>query len=301
MRKFLSIVFLGGLTAVTVLALFQIGRVRQLRSAIASNEQRVTGLKCELHSVKLNNEEVAHSGHAIEGECLALQKQIDALTNQTPVASEPPKNKPQSMQNWTDQGMKLTGQNAEYQKVYLDWVRLGYGPRYARLYNSLGLTPDQIQQLECLVQAREQAVWDVLGAAQNQGLTYKDSGVPEMINKAQNEATEKIKELLGAKGYDEFVKASGSTVGSSVTRDIVSVSLYSDAPITVEQADKLEALINGCRKKNLRSGKVEWDKVFAQAGVILTPAQVALFKSQRESSRLNEEMQAIEQKAAAVQ
>jgi len=280
-------------------AIQQNQRLQSSREELTASRQQAERQTQELKLAKIRETEAAKNARTAEEECDALQKRITAMTNQVPSTSEKTASQPPTMQEYGERQLNLAATDPEYQKLSLELNRLGYGASYARFYKDHGLTPEQIARFEELLVARMQASYDLIAAAQTQGIKRNDPAFRKLDNPAQAELAAKFKELLGEEGYADFRKYSTAALWNNVTRDLTTALFYSAEPLALSQADKFTEVVKRNTSRTQATSRVDWNTVYAQVGNVLTPLQLATLKSQRETERLGDEMRGLVDKAAA--
>lgn len=280
-------------------AIQQNHRLQSSREELTASRQQAERQAQELKLAKVRETEAAQNAHTAEEECDALQKRIAAMANQMPPTSTRTSSQPPTMQEYGERQLNLAATDPEYQKLSLELNRLGYGASYARFYKDCGLTPEQITRFEDLLVARLQASYDLIGAAQTQGIKRNDPEFRKLEDPAQKELANKFRELLGEKGYAEFRKYSTATPARYAMSDLTTALFYSAEPLALSQAEKLEEVVGRNTAWKQKGAPVDWTTVYSQVENVLTPQQLAILKSQREVERLNKEMQDLVDKAAA--
>lgn len=280
-------------------AIHQSYHLQNCRKALTASQRQAEWQIRELKLAKVRETEAARIARAAEGECDALKKRIEAMANQVPSTSGQSTSQPLTMQDYGERQLNLAATNPEYQKLSLELNRAGYGATYARFYKDRGLTPEQITRFEDLLVVRMQAYYDLMAAAQTQGIKRTDPAFRKLEDPVQAELKAKFIELLGEQGYAEFKNLGTATLGRYATRDLTTALFYSADPLTLSQADQLEEVVKRNTARTRSATSVDWNTVYAQVGNTLTPLQLAALKSQRETERLNREMQELVDKAAA--
>lgn len=117
--------------------------------------------------------------------------------------------------------------------------------RYAALFKSLNLTPEQADKLKALLAERQNVRQDVMAAAREQGLdprTDRDS-MRKLVTDSQNAINENIKSLIGADAFSKLTNYEQTMP----QRDLVSVLQQrlnaTDTPLTTAQAEQLVQIL----------------------------------------------------------
>jgi hypothetical protein len=117
--------------------------------------------------------------------------------------------------------------------------------RYAALFKSLNLPPDQIEKLKTLLLDRQNSIQDVLAAAREQGINPRDdpAAFRKLVTDAQNTANDNIKSLLGDAGYDQLNHYEQTLPQRNVVDALQQRLAYSDSPLSASQAEQLVQIL----------------------------------------------------------
>jgi hypothetical protein len=125
-------------------------------------------------------------------------------------------------------------QMAVQQKAMLD-------NRYAALFKELALTPAQLQQFQNLLMEKQDAARDVLAAAQQQGLNFRNDRdeINQLMQQSNAEIDSQIQSALGPNAYAQY-QAYEQTLPARNTANQIQTSLsYTSDPLTDDQKKKL--------------------------------------------------------------
>ncbi len=155
--------------------------------------------------------------------------------------------------------------------------------RFHSLYQSLGLTPAQIEQFESLLIERDGVVFptDQGELALNAG-----TGLPN------NEVEARIHALLGEAGYQQYQKANQLVPARELTTQLASTLYFTDTPLTSQQADQLAQIISSSKadpNKTL-SGRYDWDTIASKSQGVLSDPQLAALRGMQQQDQFNQSL-----------
>lgn len=117
--------------------------------------------------------------------------------------------------------------------------------RYAPLFRSLNLPPEQIDRLKTLLADRANTLVDVLVAARDQGIDPRQN--PETLRKlvadAQNEINTSIKGLIGEAGFSQLSNYEQTLPQRSVVNQLEQRLSYTNTPLTPAQSEQLVQIL----------------------------------------------------------
>lgn len=113
--------------------------------------------------------------------------------------------------------------------------------RYADLFKSLNLPPDQLEQLKTLLVDRQSAPLDVLSVANAQGINALSS--PEEIRNLARDTQAKvdgdIKGLLGEQGFTQYQGYEQTLPQRAVADQLAQRLSYTSTPLTPDQREQM--------------------------------------------------------------
>jgi hypothetical protein len=159
--------------------------------------------------------------------------------------------------------------------------------RYDPLLRLLGLTPAESDRFIELLMEQEDARADLQAAIRDQNLPGNSSEVEELRNTLNAPIVQKMRDLLGAEGYDAYT----SYEKTSFYRQVYVSPMVGDfnaaaVPLSDFQFTQLTDVIAANDRPYQRAatdvGKVssiDWPAVLAQSSAFLTPAQLAVIRA----------------------
>ena len=188
----------------------------------------------------------------------------------------------------------------EYVRLLTKWYASTLGLRYGPIYRRLGLSASQIAAVENVMAEQYQANMEARAAAVAQGISPSDTALAPLMKPIGLKMGEDLAEILGKDGAKEFFaefKVADSR--ANVVSPLAGNLYYTDAPLTLAQGDRLTQIVaantGGWKQSGLdyRPADTNWDVVFAQAQTILTPAQLATFRTMQEKDALQKQSAAL--------
>jgi hypothetical protein len=128
--------------------------------------------------------------------------------------------------------------------------------RYASLFKSLNLSPEQLDKFKTLLVEKQSAMQDVMAAARAQGIDPREDpeGFRKMIRDTQAEVDNSIKEVVGEAGYAQYQNYQQTMPQRSVVNQLQQSLSYTNAPLTDAQAEQLVQILAQTSPKNGQGG-----------------------------------------------
>lgn len=199
--------------------------------------QQLAKLSADRDTVTKQAKETAQRLATAESDLAATEAELKKTT--TAAASAP---RPASGERRRDPAaMMAMMDNPSMQNMMATSIKGSLDQRYSALFKKLKLSPASLEKLKELLTERQLSSMDVMRAAASQGLnpmTNKDE-IEKMINSAQGESDERIKDLLGSTGYEQFQDFS-QNIGSYGLLDQIERRLsFTDNPVASNQSEAL--------------------------------------------------------------
>lgn len=157
------------------------------------------------------------------------------------------------------EGNAFLRRHPEVGPAYAEYQDATTYARYAGLFRSLNLTPDQIQRFEELLRNNG------FGRVVSQGvIQIGAASSPDEISAAQSQ----LQDLLGSEGYASYQTYNSTLRGREATGALASLLADSDQPLAPSQASQLTNVLN-----QIYSGASVWQSARAQAAQLLSPEQ----------------------------
>lgn len=181
----------------------------------------------------------------------------------------------------------------EAMEAWLKAQRSALDLQLGPLFRSLGLSEEQKQRFKAILMEKFQAVADITGTAQSQGLTMSDSAIKASFKSATDKAEDDLRTLLGQKGYEQLRYFDATSSVREIVKSLASNTSFTDAPLNASQADSLVSLIVRNSAQNSSGYNLDstnWQNVLADVPGFLAPAQIAMFQAEIDQLRLRQEL-----------
>lgn len=133
----------------------------------------------------------------------------------------------------------------EVQALLTSQQKAAIEARYAALFKSLALSPDQTEKLKSLLAERQTTRMDVMEAAQAQGIDPRKN--PEAYRKLQNDARNEvdatIKSAIGDAGFAKLQSYEQTLPQRNLVNDLQQRLSYTNTPLNSAQADQLVQIL----------------------------------------------------------
>ncbi|HVW22648.1 MAG TPA: hypothetical protein VHC86_15640 [Opitutaceae bacterium] len=146
--------------------------------------------------------------------------------------------------------------NPEFQKLQSIQLKAQLDQRYAALFKTLNLSPEQLDQFKTLLVQRQQAQQDAMQAAFQQGLNPRQDrqAFEQAIADAQTSVDQQIQSLLGDSGYPQYQQYQQTMPERNTVSQVQQALSYSGAPLSDDQANQLVALLAQNQPSNQNGG-----------------------------------------------
>ena len=193
----------------------------------------------------------------------------------------------------------------EAQRLMALQQRAQISSRYAAVFRSLQLTPEQIAQFKSLLLEKQSVRNDVLLSATQQGINplQNPQELRDLEASAQAEIDDKIKTLLGADAYGQFQTFQQTQGQRSVVNQLRDSLSYTATPLSKEQGDQLVPILaqTGPPRPNnpdrAATNATVTDATVTQAQQVLSAPQVEALKEiqqqQQAGAKLQQYMQPV--------
>jgi len=267
----------------------------RLRAFCTAEQQKNEVLEHELSQTR--NQAATAQEHLAR-----TNEQIGALEKQVGLAVQERPAKP--VANAADPTVLML-HNPEYQQLWLENRKTKLGLEYARLYKTLGLTPQQITDFENAQMESQKEGLDLWASIHDQtGRTeaYNDEAYYPQRRLLSNQLNNKLRQIFGEQGlaalkqYDKEMRFDRAT--SQLVTPYVYDLFYTQTPLTVSQADQLKTLIATTTIPAGKNVSIDWPKVVDQSQNFLTPKQVIFLKAEMGRQRLAQDLNQLKKKLA---
>ena len=117
--------------------------------------------------------------------------------------------------------------------------------RYAALFKSLNLAPEQTEKLKSILADRQTTMQDVFMAARDQGIDPRTdrAAFQKLMEVARTDINNSIKSVVGESGFTQFETYEKTLPQRNVVNQLQQRLSYSDTPLSSTQADQLVQIL----------------------------------------------------------
>jgi RNA polymerase sigma factor (sigma-70 family) len=159
----------------------------------------------------------------------------------------------------------------EVRDALLAYLDAGHHAQYAALYSALGLSPDQMRQMDVILRLQGGNFGMVLQA----GMTTFSAEPGDSGN--IRELSAELNTLLGDSGYQQFQAYSQTIPARTVASNLASLLVSTDSALTAGQAQQLVPILANAGDK--MTGQFDWSSVFANAQAVLSAPQMDMLRN----------------------
>ena len=185
--------------------------------------------------------------------------------------------------------------NPEIQRLMMMQRKASLDNRYAALFKSLNLPPDQLERFKELLVERLNVRSDVMSAARSQGLNFREDreAIDALVAQSEAEMDNNLRAALGESVYSQW-KDYERTLPQRNTVDRLEQRLsYTSTPLSQEQAAAmLQILDRSGASANPRRGAMVNDTAVEQARGVLAAPQLDALRQLQEEQQVQAEINA---------
>ena len=117
--------------------------------------------------------------------------------------------------------------------------------RYAALFKSLNLAPEQAEKLKTILADRQTTMQDVMSAARDQGIDPRTdrNAVQKLMEVARNDINSSIKSVVGESGFNQLETYEKTIPQRNIVNQLQQRLSSTDTPLTSIQADQLVQIL----------------------------------------------------------
>lgn len=176
----------------------------------------------------------------------------------------------------------------EVQRLMMIQRKAGLDVRYAALFKSLNLRPDQLDRFKELLVERMSVRNDVMGAARSQGLNPRSDrdAINALVRQGEAEIDASIRGLIGDASYSQYQHYERTQPLRATVNQLEQRLSYSSTPLSPEQSAAVLSILDrngGAASPGLGRIGLVTDTAIEQArGVLAAPQLEALRQLQQE-------------------
>ena len=208
-------------------------------------------LAAALNKTTAERDTLSHRVADLEKHEKSLAQEAAALREQAPPASAPVPTAGGRTMTYRVGGAGGTAgpmaalESPEMRRLMAVGQRSQLDARYAPLFKSLGLPPQQLDKFKQLLVDKQNSALDVMAAARSQGITPDNRGqLQSLMQQANREVDDGIKDLLGDTAYQQFQQFDRTQTQRAIVDQLASRLSYTDAPLTPQQSEQMVQLLS---------------------------------------------------------
>jgi hypothetical protein len=153
-------------------------------------------------------------------------------------------------------GFAAMAGNPEFQKLLAIQMKGRIQQTYGALFKSLNLSPDQLAQFQGLLADKQQALMDVMQAANAQGINPRTDpdGFKALANQAIAQADASIQQALGDAAYATYQQYQQSLPERNTINSLQQSLSYTQTPLTDDEANQMIALLQQTQPQRAGNG-----------------------------------------------
>ncbi len=182
----------------------------------------------------------------------------------------------------------------EVQRLMMIQRKAGLDSRYAALFKSLNLRPDQLEHFKELLVERMTVRNDVMGAARSQGLNSRTDrdAITALVRDGEAEIDTAIRGLIGDASYSQYQHYERTQPLRATVNHLEQRLSYTSTPLSPEQSAAVLSILDrngGATAPRMSPGGILTDVALEQArGVLAAPQLEALRQLQQEQRAQSE-------------
>jgi hypothetical protein len=144
----------------------------------------------------------------------------------------------------------------EVQRLMAMQQKAALDSRYAALFKSLALTPDQLDKLKNLLVDKSTAMADVMMAAREQGINPRQDreAFRQLVEETQADIDATIRSTLGETAFAQYQDYERTLPQRSIVEQLEQRLSYSGTPLTSEQSNQVLAILASSQAATTASG-----------------------------------------------
>jgi hypothetical protein len=177
-----------------------------------------------------------------------LEDQLVALRGRGgPERSDEADGRPDDQNRWAGRrgGFMAMMNDPKIQKLMAIQQKGQLDARFASLFKSLNLTPQQLDQFKDLLVQKQQALMDAVAAAREQGISPRSDPVAfnQAISDAQAAVDAQIQSALGDAGFAQYQQYVQTLPDRNTVSQLQQALSYTGTPLTDDQANQMIQLL----------------------------------------------------------
>lgn len=162
-------------------------------------------------------------------------------------------------------------EDPEVQRLMAVQRKSALDSRYAALFRSLNLTPDQLDKFKNLLVEKGNAILDVMSAAREQGLNRRSDrdAFNKLVADAQADVDASIRSTLGESAFNQYREYEQTLPQRAIANQLEQRLSYTSTPLTPDQSTQLVRILAAANPN--QPGRNETMAVVANLGGVNLP------------------------------
>jgi RNA polymerase sigma factor (sigma-70 family) len=285
----------AALTAAGVLALLSVGpavyhyrSAREARGALAALQKTHTTMQGQLQRQTARMWEAEENARLAESRAAAAEAPFSSAKP----AERSERGQPQAVGSTLD----ILMADPAYQELTVRQYATTLRFRYAALYRKLGWGAGLTAEFERLKVKEWEALNEMMAAARTQGVSVVEPTLIKLLKPTNVAIADELRRLMGEADYVQYAAHDAAFAARTSVEALAGSLLYSDAPLSLAQAEQLTQIIAAATPPTKSTGLVgvtrstDWETVFSQSHGVLLPAQLATLRALAEKTRATQQL-----------
>jgi len=281
-------------------AVYESKQLNSINAEMAARNQDRAALRTELKTSSNHLTELEREKKTTQTQIASLQNELEILKKAAATSRSANRGKNSKEEAPAANARALSKDDIvltdpEYQELDMKESTANIGIWWDAFYRKLNMTPQQISEFERLNMENRRAYWDAMTAAKTQGLSVNDPKLTAIRNDLKANLDKQLYNLIGESAKQ--VEPYGQSMFAQAKVYTLAGYLYcTDAPLKLEQGEQLKQILVANAEPSKTIGLVgtesqtNFDAVLAQAGKVLSPAQVEIFRAMVADAQLGAQL-----------
>ena len=259
---------------------YGIQSARTADASLVAVTQKLASVESDIRQAQARIAARKSEGAALQARLTTLHSLKEAPQAAAPTGRIQPKNP-----------ATLTASDPKLRELYLKTTRANLMVRYGSIYQSLGLTPSQIDKFEDLATTHADDLMTMRAAALAQGLELSDPGFVALQKQSNDQFYTAITSDVGPGISEQLTQLQRTQGAQGFVNDIDSMIATGSPPLTAAQSSQLVQLLANNTPSYQKGGSVDanaidWNSAYAQAASVLSGAQLEAFQAEAQMFRI---------------
>ena len=162
---------------------------------------------------------------------------------------------------------------------------------YDRLWNRMGLSSAQIEQVFAILMRDDENEMDLAMTANALKLSSDDPSLRQFRGEENTVTRAALESALGSQGYQTLQDYNRALTVQSAAEDVASLTAASGSPMTGAQTEQLTQVLAEASASYRNGGRpnwisTDWEQVLSKAPLFLTPPQVTALQAKAQQAKV---------------